>query len=114
LNSASETIEHIFPEFDPNNNWTGLMGKEKNAIENNVNRIGNLAVLTPQINSRCGTKSFSNKKLAYKDALLHVINDVVYINYIDDGDKRERANWNKDSIELRENLLIDVALVIWG
>lgn len=114
ISSATDSIEHIFPEFDPYNNWVGLMGNEKNEIENNVNRLGNLVVLTPLINSRCGTKSFKDKKIAYKDALLHVVNDIIYIDYSENGDAKERKVWNKENIDLREEHLIKIAMEIWG
>lgn len=114
LSSANDSIEHICPEFDPYKNWVGTMGNEKNAFENNVNRLGNLVVLTSQINSRCGTKAFNEKKVAYKDALLHVVNDIVYIDYLENGDAKERTLWDKNSIDIREEHLLQIALQIWG
>ncbi len=114
MSSANDSIEHICPESDPYKNWVGTMGNEKNAFDNNVNRLGNLVVLTSQINSRCGTKAFNGKKVAYKDAFLHVVNDILYVDYLKNGDARERMLWDKNSIDKREDHLLQIAFEIWS
>lgn len=109
----TDSIEHIFPEKDPFDNWSGLMGSKKNAVEDNVNRLGNLLLLPANLNSRCGTKGFKDKVLVYKDALLHIANAVVYQEYIINGDTVERQVWDIDEIEKREKELIKTAKEIW-
>src|SRR5438128_7175879 len=58
--SKDKSVEHIFPQKDPNGNWKGK-GRQKVNPESFVHRLGNLLVLPPGINSKAGTQSFPKK-----------------------------------------------------
>jgi len=88
--SPTNTIEHIYPQ-NPGIEWRGKLGKGKNKIENNVNRLGNLMLLPPDVNLKAGRKSFVEKKKIYrKHNNLKLINEVL-----------SKRDWNIKSIEER-------------
>ena len=58
--SAVTTIEHIHPQ-SPSNNWSGKLGRGRNQLEKNVNRIGNLLLL-PRISIRRRGKNLLKKE----------------------------------------------------
>lgn len=111
FSSTTESIEHIIPQNDPFCNWSEVIADID--LDENVNRIGNLLIIPPHLNSRAATSNFSTKKQVYKDALLHIANDVVFNDYILEGDREERREWSLKSIEQREDDLINVAIEIW-
>ena len=63
--SKDKSVEHVFPQKDPNGNWKGK-GRQNVNPETFVHRLGNLLVLPPGINNKAGTKSFSDKVEVYK------------------------------------------------
>ncbi|CAH1058773.1 HNH endonuclease family protein [Paenibacillus pseudetheri] len=111
---STKSIEHIVPQNDPRNLWADVIDRSQDNYELQINRIGNLLILPPNLNSRCSTKDFSGKKVIYKEALSHVVNDVIYDSYIPNGDAVEKTDWSMTQIEHRENKLINAALEIWS
>lgn len=99
--SAVTTIEHIHPQ-SPSNNWSGKLGRGRNQLEKNVNRIGNLLLLPPHINSQAGQKTFAEKKKIYKSNFLRMHAEVI-----------KCRDWNKDHINKREKVLLDWASETW-
>lgn len=99
--SAATTIEHIHPQ-SPSKNWIGKLGRGRNQLENNVNRIGNLLLLPPHINSQAGQKTFAEKKKIYKSNFLRMHDEVI-----------KCRDWNKDRINKREKVLLDWARETW-
>ena len=99
--SAVTTIEHIHPQ-SPSNNWSGKLGRGRNQLEKNVNRIGNLLLLPPHINSQAGQKTFAEKKKIYKSNFLRMHAEVI-----------KCRDWNKDHINKREQVLLDWAKETW-
>lgn len=97
LNSLNETIEHIYPQ-NPNASWEKLPDSYKH-------RLGNLTIVTPEINSEASNKSYNQKKDIYnKENRLLNLQKIV----------QEYENWNINAIEKREEELIDWALSEWG
>jgi Protein of unknown function DUF262/Protein of unknown function (DUF1524) len=99
--SASTTIEHIYPQ-SPSKNWVGKMGRGRNQLENNVNRIGNLILLPPHVNSQAGQKTFIEKKKIYKSNFLRMHDEVI-----------KCRDWDKVHINNREKVLLDWARETW-
>ena len=99
--SASTTIEHIYPQ-SPSKDWVGKLGRGRNQLEKNVNRIGNLILLPPDINSEAGQKPFAEKKKIYKNNFLRMHAEVI-----------KCRDWNKAQIDKREKVLLDWAREAW-
>jgi len=95
--SPSETIEHIFPQnpssYGP---WKDLL-LEDPSIKDNVDRIGNLLLLPPGLNSEAGRKGFAEKKNIYQKAEgLRIVSEVL-VNRV----------WNLHKIKEREKKVVD-------
>jgi hypothetical protein len=103
--SPLKSIEHIYPKTPQANwnAWKGKLGKSKNVIEKNKHRLGNLMLLTPNINSSCGTLKFEKKKEIYKRQLLRMKDDII-----------KKKDWNIKTIIARERKLIAWAKDTWG
>jgi len=99
--SAYSTIEHIYPQ-EPGQGWGGKMGRGRDTIQNNVNRLGNLLLLPPGKNSEAYNKSFQEKKEIYAKIPLRIIQQVVKLN-----------DWNKKTIDERELNLLEWAKQEW-
>jgi uncharacterized protein with ParB-like and HNH nuclease domain len=99
--SAATTIEHIHPQA-PSKNWVGKMGRGRNQLKKNVNRIGNLILLPPHINSQAGQKAFAVKKKIYKSNYLRMHDEVIRCR-----------DWDKEHINKREKVLLDWARETW-
>ncbi|HEY6154636.1 MAG TPA: DUF262 domain-containing HNH endonuclease family protein [Candidatus Udaeobacter sp.] len=100
--SKEKSVEHIFPQKDPNDNWKGK-GRQNVNPESFVHRLGNLLVLPPGLNSKAGTKSFADKIEVYKSAKgLHHVKKVMRLK-----------DWNLAAIEKREKELMQFAEEQW-
>jgi hypothetical protein len=100
--SKDKSVEHIFPQKDPEANWKGK-GRQNVNPESFVHRLGNLLVLPPGINSKAGTKSFADKMEIYKSATgLHHVRKVMRLR-----------DWNLAALEKRERELMKFAKEQW-
>jgi len=90
--SPAETIEHIFPQNpEKGGPWAKKLNKYER-LENHVDRLGNLLLLPPGLNSEAGRRSFSEKKKIYTRAEgLRTVREVIV-----------KEDWTQDSIEERE------------
>ena len=102
--SPLKSIEHIFPQTpnEMDKTWKGKFGKGKNVITKNIHRLGNLLLLSPNVNSQCSNKSFINKKIIYKKQLLRLKDEII-----------EKKDWNIKNLESRERKLINWAKETW-
>lgn len=100
--SPATTIEHIHPKTY-NEKWKGKIGNSQEEIDEVVNRIGNLVLLPPGINSKAGQKKFAEKKEVYKSYHLLMLNKII-----------ESDDWNKSSIDNREIELLGFIEEMWG
>lgn len=100
--SASETIEHIFPQTPERGGpWSGKLNKGEQ-FSKHIDRLGNLLLLPPGLNSQAGRKAFTAKKDTYKKAEgLRTVRDVLSVR-----------DWTQLSIDRREkkiaNFLIEM------
>lgn len=98
--SALTSIEHIHPQ-SVSLAWKGKL-RGKNALLKNVHRLGNLVLLPPNENSRVGQKPFDAKKKSYRKYGLLMLNEIIAKN-----------DWNKKTIEEREDCLLEWAKSEW-
>lgn len=113
--SPSTTIEHICPQAARENDlegWINVMGKYPLIVEENINRIGNLIVLPPGVNSQCGKKDFEGKKKIYKKfKAIKMVSEIIYED--EDGEK-EAKQWNLKRMVAREKKLLSWAKNAWA
>jgi hypothetical protein len=90
--SPSETIEHIFPQNpEPEGPWDDKFDQNEEP-DDHIDRIGNLLLLPPRLNSQAGRKSFKDKKEIYKKAEgLRMVREIL-----------DCDDWNQAEIEKRE------------
>lgn len=100
--TPATTIEHIHPKTYTDK-WKGKIGNSQEDIDGVVNRIGNLILLPPGINSKAGQKTFEEKKEVYKSYHLLMLNKIVGL-----------SDWNKATIDNREMELLSFIEKMWG
>jgi len=102
--STNKTIEHIYPQADnPGPSWRGKLGKGQKP-EKQINRLGNLIILPPGVNSEAGKRPFIDKKKIYsKHRNLRLIEEIL-----------RKRDWNKNSIDQRESKLLKWAKATWA
>jgi hypothetical protein len=102
--SPAQSIEHIHPQNPTAGGpWKGALGRGRGQKEANVDRLGNLVLLPPGMNSKIGNREFSLKKKAYRDTGLLLLRDIF-----------QKHKWNKVAIEQRETTLLAFATVAWA
>jgi len=101
--SSNKTIEHIHPQSQSNSEWRGKFGTKADFIKRQSQRLGNLIILPPSVNSIAGNKSFLEKKEIYeKHRELKLINEIIMME-----------DWDSKAMEERENRLIEWASREW-
>lgn len=103
--SSAKTIEHIHPQKpNDNNDWRGKLGTKKDYIERQTQRLGNLIILPPGVNSKAGNKPFQEKKEIYeKHRSLKILDEVIALD-----------DWNETTLKEREERLIEFAKQEWA
>jgi|SRR5579871_1417404 len=102
--SPAQSVEHVHPQNPTAGGpWKGALGRGRGQKEAHVNRLGNLVLLPPGLNSKIGNREFSFKKTAYRETGLLLLGDVFRKN-----------KWNKQAIEARERALISFATDAWA
>lgn len=101
--SPSNTIEHIHPKGPLTSVWKDKISNRQDYVDKHVNRLGNLLLLPPNINSKAGRKSFVEKKIIYKQNYLRMMDEVL-----------AKRDWRRQEIEQREKELIKFAIKMWG
>lgn len=102
--TASSTIEHVRPQKWNARGWSGVLGRTKESVESNVNRLGNLVLLPPNVNSRARDKSFKKKKEIY----------MVYRSLLQVDEIINYKTWNAKAIKKREEKMLAWAIQNWG
>lgn len=102
--SASDTIEHIFPQSpEPGGAWDGKLKKHQR-IESQVHRIGNLILLPQSLNEEARRQGFAAKKNIYATSEgLRTVKEIM----------REK-DWRQQEIEKREKKIIEWAKTAWA
>ena len=103
--SPSGTIEHICPQsFENQSSWNKKLGTKKDYIQKQVQRLGNLVLLPPDINSKTSNKSFEDKKAIYQNnRQLKMLDEII-----------EQDDWDAEALAKREQSLIDWAKSEWA
>lgn len=89
-------IEHIMPE--ENQQWP----ETSEYHDDYLWRLGNLTLLSGKLNRQISNKPFNDKKKLYKESVIALNKELM--NY---------TEWNKLTIEKRQEILADLALKIW-
>jgi len=97
--TLTDTIEHILPQ-KPGVVWKKQFGKKYNKFSN---KLGNMIILPPKINSKASNKSFNEKLKIYR-----VNNNLRLINKI-----LSYSNWNQKAIKDREKILHEWIKETW-
>jgi Protein of unknown function DUF262/Protein of unknown function (DUF1524) len=102
--SASDTLEHIFPQSpEPGGAWEGKLKKHQR-VESQVHRIGNLILLPQPLNEEARRQGFTEKKNIYaKSEGLRMVKEIM----------REK-DWRQQEIEKREKRIIQWAQIAWS
>ena len=102
--SASDTIEHIFPQSpEPGGAWDGKLRKHQR-IESHVHRIGNLILLPQPLNEEARRQGFAEKKNIYaKSEGLRMVKEIM-----------SEKDWRQQEIEQREQKIIEWAKAAWA
>lgn len=99
VNDLDYTLEHILPDT-PDGHWIKSFGEDYHA---NIDRLGNMSLLTQDENKRAKRLSFDLKKEIYKDSKVELTQKITAFN-----------NWTADSVETRQNELAKLALNCWS
>jgi len=103
LNSNSFSVEHIMPK-KWEENWNTLSSlEEKNTRNYKLLTLGNLTIITKNLNSKLRNSSWLNKR----DVLQDYSSIPLTTKYT------KQAVWNEESIALRGEDLVTIALEIW-
>ncbi|NJM87195.1 MAG: HNH endonuclease [Hydrococcus sp. RU_2_2] len=114
-------IEHILPQ-NPEEKIKHSFDKP-NEINKYINRLGNLTLLERQLNSSCKNKSFSEKKISYSNSNYLLTKTIVtkdgfgkntsMVRAIDNLNLETFTEWNSQSIESRQKMLVELAKKVW-
>jgi hypothetical protein len=97
--NPNNTIEHILPQNKGLDCWDEITDDEHSRY---LNRLGNLTLLAPGLNSEAGNKCFKDKKLIYDRTNLIALEDL-----------RGKNKWTLRSIEERTRKLLVFAKYQW-
>lgn len=107
------TIEHIWPQ-DPSR--LGLTEEEISELhEPNIDRLGNLALMTWSWNSSEQNQAFKDKRERYMESKIRMLNEVAEREKRSEwGDPDWDVNeWGVEQIEMREKKILDFVLERW-
>jgi hypothetical protein len=103
LSSNSFSVEHMMPK-KWEQNWNSIYSQdEKNKRNFKLLTLGNLTIITKNLNSKLRNGSWAIKR----DVLKQYSALPITTNYT------QKDNWNEDAIEQRANDLVATALEIW-
>ncbi len=115
-------IEHIFPN-NPTEELKADFEKEngKNSYELYKIRLGNLTLLEKTINVVVGRNYFNQKKEEFKKSAFRLTKSIAIIEDVGKNSSINKINqelisfseWNKDSIERRQEMLFKLAKKVW-
>ncbi len=97
------TIEHILP-VNPGNEWSVEISADPYLSQEYTHRLGNLCLLQIKANKQSSAKSF-----AYKSNQIYAKSDLTLTSELSQTYKE----WNRDSIEARQQELAQLALLVW-
>jgi len=99
-------IEHVAPRTENMSEDNGYEKYDTDFIDNYLNSIGNLLLVTQNHNICLGNEKFSTKLESYKNSPMFHHREI---------EKFVKNNmWTKESIEERKNKIIDFVIKTWG
>lgn len=97
-------LEHVLPQGGRGASWSHVPDELANAL---YQRLGNMVLLNPKVNSELQSKSFAEKIEAYKDSnSTRLTLDLV--------DKYGTGTWGDEQINARQEFLADLAVRAWS
>lgn len=93
------TLEHILPE-SPDGQWIDYFGKDD--YNEHIDRLGNMTLVSKDLNKELNRKKFDDKKETLKSSHLKITNKI-----------QEYKNWNAESVNDRQNWMANFALQRW-
>lgn len=94
-------LEHILPKKPKAGEWTNFTPEE---VKEYTNRLGNLTVMSKKKNSDLKSESFDKKKEIYEISDIKITEEIV----------DEYSEWNKESINKRQQFLAEIAVKTWN
>jgi uncharacterized protein DUF1524 len=98
--TVSPTLEHILPR-KPGPEWKPVIDADPEIVEESVNRLGNLCLLT-DVNRDLGSRGFAHKKETFAKSDLFITKELSQV-----------SEWNRASIIERQARMAKMALTIW-
>ena len=112
-------IEHIMPQTCTNK---GTYGMNEEDFPIYINRLGNLTLLENTINKSIQNRCYKEKTLAYKQSKFYLTSSISEL--VNQGQKTAIndtnallsawSDWNKQSIEARQEMLYRLSEKVWG
>lgn len=99
--SPPTDLEHILPKRF-SQEWTIQRKDFPGGPERYVHRLGNLTLVTPELNQKLGNSSFDVKRAAFARDRLRITDMVV-----------EAGRWTAEEIKRRQNWMAGLAIKIW-
>lgn len=94
-------LEHIAPKkFKPR--WADKTSDFPGGLARYINRLGNMTLIDPKLNSHLGNADFKTKKQVYQEDCLSITERIL-----------DEQSWTAESINRRQNWLAGEALKIW-
>lgn len=94
-------LEHILPKKFKNH-WTDNLSDFAGGPQKYVHRLGNMTLISPELNRRLGNADFATKKQLYETNCLSVTSRIL-----------TEPTWNADAVRRRQNWLASEAVKIW-
>lgn len=115
-------IEHILPEsYDMKALKESFSGSRKD-YDLYKEKLGNLTLLEEPINTSIQDAPYNNKRIEYKKSRFYLTRSIVELENVGNNTSINRLNviwlksfdsWNKESIDGRQKMLLDLAMKIW-
>lgn len=100
-NGIETDLEHIVPKKFKDH-WQNTVSDFPGGHSKYINRLGNMTLMSPELNRRLGNSDFETKKPVYKQDCLIITARIL-----------EEQNWTADAISRRQNWLASEAVKIW-
>jgi len=96
-------LEHILPK-NPSNEWSKIISADKSIVQECLNSIGNLCLLSSKANKKLGPSSFAKKsEEIYKKSDLITTSSLA----------SKYTEWNRQNIEDKAAALAELAIEAW-
>lgn len=99
-NPDSLSVEHVLPKR-PGPKWSSSVQKSE-YLKENLNKIGNLTILTEPMNRECESREFAFKKTLYRDSKFKITQELCAV-----------SDWTQAEIDKRQATLAEVAAKTW-